>query len=203
MVDLFFSECFVVFVVGGRRGEAAASTCHHAQRNTTQHIKQKTQKNPTCIVLRSGAAMPHTGHLNLLCPTLPPRRSARPALPPPMLVVAAFSLPLISADVCLVGLALPLWFFLVGARAVRRRRRRQRRRVSEAATVLRRAGSGQLFSPLLQRKMCCSTEQLAQSRHKAMSQPPRRARGGAGMALMLRALTWLPALPRLALHRKG
>ena len=46
-------------------------------------------------------------HLNLLCPALPPLRSARPAAPPPLLVVASATLRLISAVVCFVGLALP------------------------------------------------------------------------------------------------
>lgn len=61
----------------------------------------------TCMLLRSGAAVAHIGHLYLACPTFPPLRSCRPALPPPMLVVAAFTLALISAAVCFAGLALP------------------------------------------------------------------------------------------------
>ncbi len=46
---------------------------------------------------RLGAAVLQIGHMYLACPTAPPRRSCRPALPPPLLVVASLTLFLISA----------------------------------------------------------------------------------------------------------
>lgn len=62
----------------------------------------------TCIDFRSGAAVLQMGQLYFAWPTAPPFLSCRPALPPPMFVVAACTLALISAAVCLAGFALPM-----------------------------------------------------------------------------------------------
>ena len=57
--------------------------------------------------LMLGLWMPQEGHLNLACPAAPPRRSARPAFPPPLFVVAAATFPAISFAVCFFGFAFP------------------------------------------------------------------------------------------------
>jgi hypothetical protein len=62
----------------------------------------------TCMVFMSGTCCAQTLHLYLACPALPPSLSSFPALPPPLLVVAAATFDLISAAVCLAGFALPI-----------------------------------------------------------------------------------------------
>ncbi|KAI5648961.1 hypothetical protein M9H77_34966 [Catharanthus roseus] len=62
-----------------------------------------------CIDLTSGAVTLQRGHSSLAWPPFSwPDLSARPALPPPLLVVAASTLAAISLAVCFFGLAFPV-----------------------------------------------------------------------------------------------
>lgn len=56
---------------------------------------------------RGRTCCPQLGHLNFAWPAAPPLRSASPALPPPLFVVAAATFPAISFAECFVGFALP------------------------------------------------------------------------------------------------
>jgi len=62
-----------------------------------------------CIDFTSGAVTLQCGHSYFACPPFStPDRSARPALPPPRLVVAASIFAAISLAVCFLGFAFPV-----------------------------------------------------------------------------------------------